>query len=64
MTGQKSITLGFGTAPYENYKGFVDSIDRSFIGKNLTFNELGIFYYDQPTIAANNFFCCRRFKLV
>lgn len=64
VTGQKSITLGFGTAPYENYKGFVDSFGKDFVGKEVTFNELGIFYYDQPTIAANNFFCCRRFKLV
>lgn len=63
VAGQKSITLGFGTAPYETYKAFVDGVDKSFIGKELTFSELGVFYYDQPFIAANNFFCCRRFRL-
>lgn len=64
VTGQRNITLGFGTAPYENYKYYVDSLDRTrFVGKELIFNQLGVFYYDSEKITATSFICCRRYKL-
>lgn len=64
VTGSKNITLGFGTAPFSSYKKYVDEVDKSrFVGKDLTFDQLGIFYYDSDKITATSFICCRRFKL-
>lgn len=64
VTGSKNITLGFGTAPFENYKQYVEGIKKEeIVGKTIKFTELGVFYYDQPTISASTFFCCKRFVL-
>lgn len=64
VKGQKNITLGFGKASYESYETYVNSFDKSlFIGHECKFTELGIFYYDEPTISASTFFCAQRFKL-
>lgn len=64
VTGKQNITLGFGKAPFDAYKAYVDQVQASeFIGKELIFDELGVFYYDEETIAADNFFCCKRIKL-
>ena len=64
VTGSRNITLGFGTAPFANYKKYVDEVDRSrFVGKVLNFDQLGIFYYDSDKITATSFICCKRFKL-
>ena len=64
ITGSRSITLGFGKAPFEAYKAYVESADRAaFVGKVLRFDALGVFYYDEDTIGPNNFFCCKRIPL-
>ena len=64
VTGSRNITLGFGKAPYETYKAYVDGVDCAvFVGKTLRFDELGVFYYDEDTIGPNNFFCCKRIPL-
>lgn len=64
VTGSKNITLGFGKAPFESYKAFVEGVDpASFQGVKLTFDELGVFYYDEAHIAADNFCVVKRIKL-
>lgn len=64
VTGSRNITLGFGTAPYSAYEAFVEGADRSrFAGKELVFDELGVFYYDAPTISASTFCCVKRIPL-
>ena len=64
VTGSRGITLGFGTAPFASYKKYVDEVDRArFVGKEITFDQLGVFYYDSAKITATSFICCRRFKL-
>ena len=64
VTGTRNITLGFGKAPFDAYKAFVDGAGQAaFMGKTLRFDELGVFYYDEATIGANNFFCCKRIPL-
>lgn len=64
VTGTRNITLGFGKASFDAYKAFVESTDpATFQGTSLTFDELGVFYYDEPNIAADNFCVVRRIKL-
>ena len=64
VTGSRNITLGFGTAPFANYKKYVEEVDKErFVGKELTFDQLGIFYYDSEKITATSFICCKRFRL-
>lgn len=64
VTGTRNITLGFGKAPFDAYKAYVDGAGRAaFAGRTLRFDELGVFYYDEDTIGANNFFCCKRIPL-
>ncbi len=64
VTGTRNITLGFGKAPFESYKAFVEGVDPAgYQGVTLTFNELGVFYYDQAHIAADNFCVVKRIKL-
>jgi len=64
VTGSRNITLGFGTAPFAAYKAYVEGADRAaFVGRTLTFDSLGVFYYDAPTISASTFFCCKYIPL-
>lgn len=64
VTGSRNITLGFGKAPFDAYKAFVEGVDlAAFQGVKLTFDELGVFYYDEPHIAADNFCVVKRMKL-
>lgn len=64
VTGSRNITLGFGKAPFAAYQAFVASVDPAvFKGVKLTFDELGVFYYDEATIAADNFCVVKRIKL-
>lgn len=64
VTGQRNITLGFGKAPFANYQKYVGEVDSSrFEGKELTFDQLGIFYYDSDKITPTSFFCCKRYRL-
>lgn len=64
VTGSRNITLGFGKAPYEAYQAFVAGVDpASYQGVKLTFDELGVFYYDEAHIAADNFCVVKRIKL-
>lgn len=64
IVGQRNITLGFGTAPFQNYKSYVESVNKErFAGKQLCFDQLGVFYYDSEKITATSFMCCRRYKL-
>ncbi|MCF0237791.1 MAG: hypothetical protein HUK24_04250 [Sphaerochaetaceae bacterium] len=64
VTGKVNITLGFGKASYETYKAYTDSVDKSkFVGDEVTFDEFGVFYYDEETIGANNFICVKRIPL-
>ena len=62
--GQRNITLGFGSAPFSNYEEYVGFVDKNrFVGKELGFDQLGVFYYDSDKITATSFICCRRFRL-
>ena len=64
ITGSKSITMGFGTAPFSSYKDYVEHVDQSrFVGVKLKFDQLGVFYYDSEKITATSFICCRRYWL-
>lgn len=64
VTGSKNITLGFGKAPFEAYKAFVEGVDPAiYQGVKLIFDELGVFYYDEAHIAADNFCVVQRVKL-
>lgn len=64
VTGSRNITLGFGKAPFDSYKAFVEGVDSAvYQGVKLTFDELGVFYYDEPHIAADNFCVVKRIKL-
>lgn len=45
VTGSRNITLGFGKAPYQAYKDYVDHADKAaFRQRRLTFDGLGVFY--------------------
>lgn len=64
VTGTRNITLGFGKAPFDAYKAYVDNVDPAgYQNVTLTFDELGVFYYDEPNIAADNFCVVKRVKL-
>ena len=64
VTGSRNITLGFGKAPFDTYRAYVEGVDpEAYVGKTLRFDELGVFYYDEASIEPNNFFCCKRIPL-
>ena len=64
VTGTRNITLGFGKATAEEYKAYVDGTNPAdYVGHEVLFNELGVFYYDEEKIAANNFCVVKRIKL-
>ena len=64
VTGSRNITLGFGKASFDAYQAFVASVDpATFQGVKMNFDELGVFYYDEATIAADNFCVVKRIKL-
>ncbi len=64
VTGSRNVTLGFGKAPYQAYRSYVDGVDRSaFRNKRLVFDGLGVFYYDEAAISASSFFCCKYISL-
>ena len=65
ITGSRSITLGFGTAPFESYEDYVGYVDPlRYSGVVLRFDQLGVFYYDSEKITATSFICCRRYWLI
>lgn len=51
------MTLAVGNAPYENYIQAYQKLKTKPIPKQLVFDKIALFYYDDDSIAAGTYFC-------
>ena len=62
--GTRNLTLVTGTGDFTFYQAASDILSDHFAGKQLTFDKLGVFFYDADTYRPDcNYFCCHRFQL-
>lgn len=57
------MTLAVGNAPYENYTQAYQNLKTKPIPKQLVFDKIALFYYDDDSIAAGTYFCYKSYDL-
>ena len=64
LIGKRLVALGCGTAPVENYRRYVESLDPAeYVGKTIRFDQLGIFYYPSANWDPATYMCYRKIML-
>ena len=64
LIGKRMIALGCGTTGIEPYNHYVASVDPlRYRGRNLRFDQIGIFYYPSRNWDPSTYICYRKIKL-
>lgn len=64
LIGKRLVALGCGTAPVENYRQYVASLDpERYVGKTIRFDQLGVFYYPSANWDPATYMCYRKIRL-
>lgn len=59
----RNLTLLTGTGDLALYRNYACSSPRTFAGKTVTFDKLGVFFYSGSAYGECPYFCCRRYPL-
>lgn len=58
------MTVAIGDAPFEEYERAYAELKKLSLDTPLTFDKLGLLYYDDDNIAPGTYFCYKAVQLV